>query len=60
MRNIQRRLNKLSKSFPPPENTGPELLCAAALTHLSAQDLFLLRDVAGQGEGIVFVFLKPQ
>jgi hypothetical protein len=48
MRNIRRRLKELSKSFPPPENTGPELLRAAALKHLSAQDLFLLRDVNAQ------------
>jgi hypothetical protein len=45
MRNIRRRLKELSKLFPPLEDIGPELLCAAALTHLSAQDLFLLRDV---------------
>jgi hypothetical protein len=25
MRNIRRRLKELSKSFPPPEDTGPEL-----------------------------------
>jgi hypothetical protein len=45
MRNIRRRLNELSKSFPPLKDTGPELLRAAALKHLSAQDLVLLRDV---------------
>jgi hypothetical protein len=45
MRNIRRRLKELSKSFPPPEDTGPELLRAAALTHLSSEDLFVLRDV---------------
>jgi hypothetical protein len=47
MRNIRRRLKELSKSFPPPENTGPypEPLRAAALTHLSSDDLFILRDV---------------
>jgi hypothetical protein len=45
MRYIQRRLKELSKSFPPPEDTGPELLRAAALTHLSNEDLFVFRDV---------------
>ena len=50
MRNIRRRLRVLSKLFPPLEDIGPELLCAAALTHLSAQDLFLLRDVNAQQE----------
>jgi hypothetical protein len=45
MRSIRRRLKELSRSFPPPEDTGPELLRAAALTHLSSEDLFVLRDV---------------
>jgi hypothetical protein len=50
MRNIRRRLKELSEKFPTPEDTGPELLQAAALAHLSAQDLFLLRDINAQQE----------
>jgi hypothetical protein len=61
MRNIRRRLKELSKSFPPPDNTGPELLRAAALKHLSAQDLFLLRDInAQQGSSPVRPLSEPE
>jgi hypothetical protein len=45
MRNIERRLKDLSKSFPPLKDTGPELLRAAARTHLSEEELLLLLDV---------------
>jgi hypothetical protein len=45
MRNIRRRLKERSKSFPPPENTGPGLLRAAALTRSTDQDLLLLREI---------------
>jgi hypothetical protein len=50
MRNIRRRLKALTETISPPQNTGPERLRAAALKHLSAQDLFLLRDVNAQQE----------
>jgi len=45
MRSIRRRLQKLSRSFPTLQDTGPELWRVAALSHLSSEDLFLLRDV---------------
>jgi hypothetical protein len=45
MQSIRRRLKKLSKTFPPPKDTGPERLSAAALTHLSEEELLLLEVV---------------
>ena len=45
MQNIRRRLKELSKTFPPPKDTGPERLRVAALTHLSEQELLLLLDI---------------
>jgi hypothetical protein len=45
MQSIRRRLKKLSKTFPPPKDTGPERLSAAALTHLSEEELLLLLDI---------------
>src|SRR5229473_251492 len=48
MRNIRRRLKELSKLFPPLEDTGPELLYAAALTHLSAHDHTVRVDDSGR------------
>ena len=43
MQSIRRRLKKLSKTFPPPKDTGPDRLQAAVLAHLSVEDLYLLR-----------------
>jgi hypothetical protein len=45
MQSIRRRLKQLSKTFPPPKDTGPERLSAAALTHLSEEELLLLLDI---------------
>ena len=45
MQSIQRRLKKLSKSFPPPRDTGPERFSRAALTHLTVEELLLLEVV---------------
>jgi hypothetical protein len=45
MESIRRRLKKLSKTFPPPKDTGPERLRAAALTHLTEEELLLLEVV---------------
>jgi len=45
MESIRRRLKKLGKIFPPLKDTGPERLRAAALTHLSEEELLLLLDV---------------
>ena len=45
MRNILRRLTALSKSFPPPKDTSADLSCAAALTHLTEEELLLLEVV---------------
>ena len=50
MRSILTRLKKLSKTFPPPKDTGPERLSAAALTHLSAEELCLLLDINDKQE----------
>ncbi len=46
MRDIRRRLRVLGKSFPPRKDTGPERLRAAALTHLSEEELLLLLDIS--------------
>src|SRR5712691_2390417 len=45
MHSIRRRLKELSKTFPPLKDAGPERLQAAALAHLSVQDLYLLRTI---------------
>jgi hypothetical protein len=45
MESIRRRLKNLGKIFPPIKDTGPERLSAAALTHLSEEELLLLLDV---------------
>ena len=50
MRNILRRLTALSKSFPPPKDTSADLSCAAALTHLSEEELLLLLDIIDKQE----------
>ena len=50
MQSIRRRLKKLSKTFPPPKDTGPERLSAAALTHLSEEELLLLLDIIDKQE----------
>jgi hypothetical protein len=50
MRNIPRRLKELSKAFPPPKDTGPERLRAAALTHLSEEELLLILDIGEKQE----------
>ena len=50
MRNILRRLTALSKSFPPPKDTSADLSCAAALTHLSEEELLLLLDINDKQE----------
>ena len=50
MQSIRRRLKKLSKTFPPPKDTGPERLSAAALTHLSEEELLALLDAIEKQE----------
>ena len=45
MQSIRRRLKKLSKTFPPPKDTGPDRLQAAVLARLSVEDLYLLRAI---------------
>ena len=50
MRNIRRRLKELSKTFPPSKDTGPEGVSAAALTHLSEEELLLLLDINDKQE----------
>jgi hypothetical protein len=45
MQSIRRRLKKLTKTFPPLKDTGPERLSAAALTHLTEEELLLLEVV---------------
>ena len=45
MESIRRRLKKLGKIFPPLKDTGPERLRAAALTHLSEEELLLILDI---------------
>jgi len=50
MRDIRRRLRVLGKTFPPPKDTGPERLSAAALTHLSEEELLLLLDIIDKQE----------
>jgi len=50
MQSIQRRLEKLGKSFPPLNDTREKSLAAAALSSLSNEVLLLLGDIIDKQE----------